>query len=193
MEIAVYPGSFDPPHAGHAMVASYVSQWSEAEQVWMMPSAVNPLKIESAPVVSESDRLHLCALTCQSLPGVVASDFEFSLPRPSYTYVTLKALREAFPQHIFRLVIGSDNWLIFNRWRDSDRIISEFGVIIYPRPGYPVEKSALPPEVTLLPEAPMMLVSSSFVREAIAVGKSPAGFVLPAVAAFIRDRGLYRP
>ncbi len=192
MEIAVYPGSFDPPHSGHAMVASYVSQWSGVDAVWLMPSGINPLKLESAPKASDEQRLAMCRMTVANIPGVTVSDFEYSLPRPSYTFLTLKALKETFPEHQFRLVIGSDNWLIFDRWRDTGRILSEFGVLIYPRPGYAVDEKTLPTGARLLPEAPLMLISSSFIREAISSGHSPAGFVIPSVADFITSHQLYR-
>ena len=191
MLIALYPGSFDPPHLGHLMVASYVAQWTEADAVWLMPSGVNPLKTDSGPKASDEARLQMCSLAAEAVPGVNVSDFELGLPRPSYTYSTLCALRSVYPEHQFRLVIGSDNWLVFDRWRDADRIISEFGLMIYPRPGYDIEPSSLPKKVELLPEAPLMLISSSFIRDAIAAGKSPAGFVHPEVAAFIASSNLY--
>lgn len=193
MEIAVYPGSFDPPHLGHTMVASYVAQWGGVDAVWLMPSGINPLKIDSGPRASDDDRLAMCRLAADGIKGVEVSPFELSLPRPSFTYATLCALRDAYPDRHFRLIVGSDNWLLFDRWRDTERIISEFGVIIYPRPGFDLSSSGTLPEgVTLLPDAPLMLVSSTFVRDAIASGKSPAGFVNGNVASYIVEKSLYR-
>lgn len=185
MKIAVYPGTFDPPHAGHAMVASYVAQFTDVDEVWMMPSGLNPLKRGSLPSSSDSARMEMVRLTAAPLPGVTASDFELSLPRPTYTYVTLCRLREKYPQHSFTLVVGSDNWLCFSRWRNTDRILSEFGVIVYPRPGYEVGGETVHPNALMLQDAPLALISSSFIREIIAGGHSAAGFVAPDVAAYL--------
>lgn len=193
MNIAIYPGSFDPPHLGHTMVASYVAQWGEVDEVWLMPSAINPLKVENGPKGSDAARLAMCREAVKKLPNVDYSSIELTLPRPSYTYDTLLALRSRFPGYRFRLIIGSDNWLIFSRWRNAERIIREFGLIVYPRPGYDVDPDSLPENVTLLPEAPMMLVSSTFIRKAIADGKNPAGFVMPGVAEYIAKYRLYQP
>ena len=142
MRIGVYCGSFDPIHTGHAMVANYLAQYGGLDEVWLMVSRHNPLKVGRDPA-SEPHRLAMVKFVAEGCSRVVASDFEFSLPVPSYTYVTLCRLRERFPQHKFVLIIGSDNWHNFNRWRDSESILREFGLIVYPRPGYdlPVEPS----------------------------------------------------
>lgn len=174
------------------MVASFVAQWGYADEVWLMPSGLNPLKTGHGPKVGDNDRLEMARLACEGIPGVEASGFELTLPRPTYTYVTLCRLREAYPACSFRLVIGSDNWKVFGQWRDTDKIISEFGVIIYPRPGYEVERGELPSGVELIEEAPLVLMSSTFVREAVGAGRSAAGFCPQAVAQYIADRGLYR-
>ncbi|MDE7495484.1 MAG: nicotinate (nicotinamide) nucleotide adenylyltransferase [Muribaculaceae bacterium] len=191
MYIALYPGSFDPPHCGHAMVASFVAQWGRVDEVWVMPSGINPLKIENSPKAGDAGRLEMCRLAMEGIPGVRVSDFELHLPRPSFTYRTLIALKDAYPEHRFRLVIGGDNWHVFARWRNSEEIIREFGLIIYPRPGFYIDPARLPENVTLLPEAPLMLLSSTFVREAIASGKSPLGFISKEVSAYIGAHSLY--
>lgn len=189
--IAIYPGSFDPPHLGHVMVASYVAQWGGNDAVWLMPSGVNPLKLDNAPKASDEDRLQMCRLSVEDIPGVEVSDLELQLPRPSFTYKTLRALKEAYPDYDFRLIIGADNWQVFNRWRDADKIISEFGLIIYQRPGYEISLNDLPENVRVLTECPLMLISSTFIRRAIAAGKSPAGFLPKDVTKYIEGRGLY--
>lgn len=189
--IAIYPGSFDPPHLGHVMVASYVAQWGGVDAVWLMPSGINPLKLNNAPKASDADRLEMCKLAVEGIPSVEVSDFELQLPRPSFTYKTLCALKEAYPDYDFRLIIGADNWQVFNRWRDTDKIISEFGLIIYQRPGYEISLVDLPENVRVLTEGPLMLISSTFIRQAIATGKSPAGFIPKDVAKYIEGRGLY--
>ena len=112
MNIAVYSGSFDPIHTGHAMLASYCAQYCDGiDQVWLMVSPQNPLKPVTT-TAGERQRLDMARLVAEGCNGVYASDFETGLPRPSYTYHTLCALRRQMPQHHFRLMIGSDNWLM---------------------------------------------------------------------------------
>lgn len=191
MKIGIFSGSFDPVHCGHAMAANYLAQYCGLDRVWMMPSPLNPLKTASPPA-DASRRLDMCRIVAAKCAGVHVSDFEFSLPSPSYTYRTLSALRETYPQHDFVLVIGSDNWLSFKKWRNPEEIISEFGLIIYPRPGYDVE-GPLPENVILLKEAPVALISSTFIRQAVASGRNLNYFVDSDVADYIRMNSLYRP
>lgn len=189
MKIGIFSGSFDPIHIGHAMVANYLSQFCGLDRVWLMPSPLNPLK-QDRPPISDRHRLEMCRIVAARCAGVEASDFEFSMPLPSYTWRTLTRLREEYPQHEFSLVIGSDNWLTFDRWRNWQEILDSFGIIIYPRPGYPVE-GELPPNVRLLGDAPQALVSSTFVRGAIADGKNVNYFLAPEVAEYINKFRLY--
>lgn len=169
MRIAVFGGSFNPVHTGHAIIASSVAALMEIDEVWMMVSPQNPLKADRQ-LMPEKERLGLVRLVADECQGVVASDFEFSLPRPSFTYNTLCRLRERFPEHDFSILIGSDNWKEFHRWRDADRIISEFGVIIYQRPDA-IVAPPFPNGVILLEGLPMMMISSTYIRELMAEGR----------------------
>lgn len=191
MDITIYPGSFDPLHTGHACLASWVSQFRpEAGELWLMVTPRNPLKPDAASA-SDADRLAMASMAAATIPGVRASDFEFSLPRPSYTLATLQALADRWPGHRFRLLIGSDNWLIFHRWKGHDTILRDFGVLIYLRPGYPVDPDSLPPGATLLEGAPQMEISSTFIRNAIRAGKDMTHFLPPAVYDHVRHNDLY--
>ncbi|MBD5195719.1 MAG: nicotinate-nucleotide adenylyltransferase [Bacteroidales bacterium] len=189
MKIAVYSGSFDPIHTGHAMIANYLSQYCDLDSVWLMPSPLNPLKKDSTPA-PDNKRLQMCQIVARKCRNVEVSDFEFNLPKPSFTYRTLCELRDAFPQHTFSLVIGSDNWLCFDKWRDYDKIISEFQILIYPRPGYEIS-GTLPAGVILLDNAPQALISSTFIRNGIAEGKNMNFFIDPEVSDYIKINELY--
>lgn len=189
MKIGIFSGSFDPIHTGHAMVSNYLSQYCGLDKVWLMPSPLNPLKQGTRPA-DEAHRLDMCAIVARKCASVEVSDFEFGLPRPSYTWRTLQLLREAYPEVEFSLVIGSDNWLVFDRWRNYEDIVREFPIIIYPRPGYPVG-GELPGSVTLLSDAPQALISSTFVREGLKEGKNMNYFLDPEVTDFIKKHRLY--
>lgn len=189
MNIGIYSGSFDPIHTGHAMVANYCAQWGGIDRLWLMVSRRNPLK-EGDCGGDEEHRMAMAELVARRCSNVEASDFELGLPLPSYTYVTLCRLRDTYPEHTFKLVIGSDNWVNFGRWRDAHKIINEFGIIIYPRPGYNVPDSA-PAGVTVLHGAPTAQVSSTFIRKAVAEKANINYFVPRDVADYIKEHKLY--
>ncbi len=194
MQIVIYSGSFNPPHIGHLMLANYISQFVDGiDEVWLMVSPQNPLK-PLADLAAEEHRLAMARLAALPTPHIRVSDFEFHLPRPSFTYRTLCALRDQYPQHQFRLAIGADNLLNLNAWRNPQEILQEFRPIVYPRPGYELSEAQIPPQVTYLPDAPQLLLSSTFLRQALAQGKDTT-FLLPtpAVAQYIHTHGLYTP
>lgn len=179
MNIGIFSGSFNPVHIGHLALANYLCEYEGLDQVWFMVSPRNPLK-EADELMDDSLRLKLVQLAVEGYPKFWASDFEFRLPRPSYTVHTLDELRRAYPQHVFRLIIGSDNWLLFPRWRESERILATTPLIIYPRPGYPVDPQTLPPTVRMT-SAPVFEISSTFIRQAIAEGRDIRYFLHPRV------------
>lgn len=187
----IYSGSFNPLHTGHAMLASWVSQYRpEVEELWLTVTPHNPLKPRAGDV-DDADRLKMASLVADSISGVKVSDFEFSLPVPSYTYSTLAAMSRRWPERRFKLLIGSDNWHIFERWKCHDRILDEFGIYIYLRPGYPVDGDTLPAGATLLEGAPQSDLSSTFVREGLRQGRDMKYFLPQAVYEYVRDKHLY--
>lgn len=188
--VCVYGGSFDPVHTGHGIVASYVAQWGGFDEVWLMVSRHNPIK-DGRPA-SETDRLAMAELVAARCPGVRVSDFEMRLPSPSYTYTTLCRLRAAYPDCEFTLLVGADNWVSFDLWRDNDRIVEEFGIVIYPRRGFEVEEETLPPGVSYLSEAPRVEISSTFIRKAISEGRNVEFFLPPDVKEYAEAHNLYK-
>jgi nicotinate-nucleotide adenylyltransferase len=192
MKIGIFGGSFDPIHIGHLMLANYCVQFAALDQVWLMVSPCNPLK-QNSRKASQEDRLKMCKLAVANSDNILASDFEFSLPRPSYTYKTLKALKEKYPEHEFFLIIGADNWLIFDQWRDTDKITEEFHVIIYPRPGYTIYEDNLPENVSIIKDenAPLALISSTFIRNSFAKGYNSHFCTPEAVEDYIIKNRIY--
>ena len=130
--IGLFGGSFNPVHLGHTALAAYVCEQGLVDEVWMMVSPQNPLK-QNLELLDEQHRLAMMQLAVAPYPALKACDFEFHLPRPSYTYHTLQALRTAFPDNTFSLIIGEDNWENFHRWYRGEEILRETPVIVYPR------------------------------------------------------------
>ena len=115
-KVGLFGGSFDPVHRGHLALAQYLLECGAVEEVWLMVSPLNPLK-SGTQLSPDAERLEMARLAAADVPGVVVSDFELHLPRPSYTWRTLRALREAHPDIEFSLIVGADNWLVFDRWQ----------------------------------------------------------------------------
>ncbi len=180
--IGVLGGSFNPVHSGHLMLASYIAQFGPVDSVALMLSPCNPLK-RDVEMESDSDRFAMLSLACECSGVVTADDTELSMPRPSYTIDTLNRLAESNPDVRYKLIIGSDNWAIFNRWRASEEILDRFGVIVYPRRGYPVDN--IDEQRVEVIDAPMIDLSSTFIRESIARGKDMNYFLPPGVYRYI--------
>jgi nicotinate-nucleotide adenylyltransferase len=186
--VAVFGGSFDPIHNGHLALAGEVISRGLADEVWLMVTPQNPHK-QDKMLSDERLRFQMAQLAVEGMDGVKACDFEFSLPRPSYTLTTLTALDEAFPDKEFCLLIGADNWEKFDHWYKGDEILSRYGIIVYPRgsEGEP----PLPSGVRWLP-AKLYDISSTMVRAAVATGNDITGLVPATVVRFINDNKMYK-
>lgn len=134
MKIGIYGGSFNPMHYGHTGLSKWVIDNTDLDELWLMVSPNNPLK-DSKILGGEEERLKGAkeAIAALNDERIKVSDFEFSLPRPSYTAETLRQLRKQYPEHEFVLVIGEDNWAIFDQWKDYEEILRLHEVLVYPR------------------------------------------------------------
>lgn len=181
----IFGGSFNPPHCGHIALARRVLEQGLADEVWLMVSPHNPLKDE-AGLLDERLRLEMARLAVADVTGVEASDFEFGLERPSYTWKTLQALDHAYPDRRFRLIIGSDNWLCFDRWAHGAELAATRDIIVYPRESYDVDEAALQPNVRLL-SGLLLPYSSTEVRRRAAAGDDFSGMVPAPLIPYIQQ------
>ena len=164
MKIGIFSGSFNPIHLGHTRLAAFIRQQAGLDEVWLMVSPNNPLKAASG-LMDEKLRYHLAELATAELEGIRPSDFELHLPRPSYTINTLEQLTAAYPQHQFSLIIGSDNMAIFHKWKDWQRILALYPIIVYPREGDDI--AALKqqyPVMHVIEGAPLLNISATEIR-----------------------------
>lgn len=190
MIIGIYGGSFDPIHSGHAMVANFVAQCNVVDEVWLIVSRRNPLK-ENATEAGELQRLEMAELVSRNCSHVKVSDVELDMPSPSFTYNTLEELKKRHPQDEFKVIIGSDSLENFPKWKNSERILRDYGIIVYPRPGYPLPEKE-PEGMIFLNGAPEFGISSSLIREYVASGWNINYFVPLAVSEYISKHELYR-
>jgi nicotinate-nucleotide adenylyltransferase len=168
MKVGIYGGSFNPVHFGHVGLAKWVIENTDLDELWLLVSPNNPLK-PAGILAPEEERLAAVRDAVKDIPHVIASDFEFSLPRPSYTANTLRALQAAYPKHEFTLVIGEDNIAIFDKWREYEFILANYRIFVYPRKG--ADKSSIfnlqlpiAKNVVFLANAPLFDISSTSIR-----------------------------
>ena len=172
--VAFFGGSFNPIHRGHIALAEAAVEQGLADEVWLMVSPHNPLKAAEG-LIDEQLRIQWARAAVADCPHIEASDFEFHLPRPSYTWHTLSALRQQYPDKQFLLLIGADNWLSFPRWAHAEEILAHYELIVYPREGYPLPEH-LPSGIKVL-HAPLLPISSTDIREAVRNGRPIAEWI----------------
>lgn len=189
MTIGLLGGSFNPVHIGHMMLASYLQQYAGFDEVWLMLSPLNPLKVNSTELIPDVYRLKMLDMALGDTKGLRVNDIELSMPRPSYTINTLRYLSKRYPQHSFKVIIGADNWKIFQQWKDAEDILSDYGVVVYPRPGYPIG-TVYDDRVEVI-NAPVADISSTFIRKGIARGKDMTYFLPSGVYEYIKTNRLY--
>ena len=192
--IGIFGGSFNPIHLGHTALAAYICEQGLVDEVWLMVSPQNPLKCDLT-LLDENERLTMARLAVTPYPMLRASDFEFTLPRPSYTYHTLQALRKAYPEHEFSLIIGEDNWQCFDRWYRGEDIARETPIIVYPRNEVESKEyfSTANFQLSILKDPPLLPYSSTEIRQLIAEGKEASHMLHPDVAQYIKENKHYTP
>lgn len=186
MRIGIFGGSFNPVHSGHIALASKIRELAGLDEVWFVVSPHNPLKTADS-LMPDEDRLNMVRLAVGGIEGLVASDYEFHLPQPSYMLHTLQSLRKDYPENSFSLVIGADNWACFDRWLGYREIISDYHIFIYPRKGTKIEVPLLPPTVKLL-DTGLYNISSTEIRQKLIEHKSIEGLVPQCVADYLSAR-----
>ena len=184
MKIAVYSGSFNPLHIGHKAIIEYLTGKMDFDEVYLIVSPQNPLK---GPC-DDPDGIKRTAAAKKAVSayGLKAKvdDIEIGMPAPQYTINTLDALKRREPDNEFTLVIGADNLDRMHMWKDYRRILSEYGVLVYPRKGYDMKRicDGLMSEsgkyrITLA-DAPTVDISSTEIREGLASGENMSDVML---------------
>ena len=176
----IFGGSFNPIHNGHISLARQLREKAGLDEVWLMVSPQNPLKAQ-ADLLDDQIRMEMARLAVEGETGIIASDYEMHLPKPSYTWNTLEALKRDYPDREFVLMIGGDNWQLFDKWYRADDIRNQYQIIVYPRRGCKGGIDGLE----------LIDISSTEIRDCIQAGKPINHLVPKAVAEYIKEHELY--
>ena len=204
MKIGLYFGTFNPIHVGHLVIANYMADFTELDQVWMVVSPHNPLK-EKATLLTDMHRLALVKVAIEDNSKLRASDIEFSLPKPSYTSTTLAYLKEKYPENEFALIMGEDNLRTLHKWKNYETILKNHTIYVYPRVLTTQEEAEISDinskvgndfsqnaNVIYCEDAPVMKVSATFVRNAIKDGKDVRYLLTEPVHKYIEEMHFYK-
>jgi nicotinate-nucleotide adenylyltransferase len=190
MKTGLFFGSFNPIHIGHMIIANFMLEHTDLDEVWLVVSPHNPLK-KKATLANDYERLHMVNLAINDNFKLKASNIEFNLPKPSYTMDTLTYLTEKYPKRNFTLIMGGDNLKTFHKWKNYELILENYRIFVYRRPDYELNELATHPNVQLF-DAPLMQISASFIRQSIQEGKSIQYLVPDEVYKYLQGSSLYK-
>lgn len=173
-KVGIFGGSFNPIHTGHIALAKSLCEKAGLDEVWFMVSPMNPFKKAATDLLDDHLRLEMVEKALENESQLKACDYEFRLPKPSYTWHTLQAISKDYPECEFTLLIGGDNWAAFDKWYHHDDILAHYPIVVYPRQGSCIGE--VPASVTIV-ETPLLNISSTEIRECIKTGKSIEGMV----------------
>lgn len=191
LKIGLYFGSYNPIHIGHLAIANYMVEFTDINQLWFVVSPQNPFK-RKANLLDDYQRLDLVFRSVEGDDRLRASDIEFGLPKPSYTIDTLVYLKERHPKYEFVVLMGSDNLENLHKWKNYEAIVENYGIIVYPRPGFDITTVRKHKNITIAEDAPLMEVSSSFIRESIRQGKDIRYFLPQKAWQYIDEMSFYK-
>ncbi|MBK9190410.1 MAG: nicotinate-nucleotide adenylyltransferase [Crocinitomicaceae bacterium] len=193
-KIGLYFGTFNPIHVGHLIIANHLASHSGLDEVWFVVSPHNPLKDKNT-LLDDHHRLAMVKLAVEDNPKLKASSIEFDLPKPSYTVLTLQALREKYPSYEFSLIMGEDNLRTLHKWRNYEFIMENFDIWVYPRVKTGVETDTV--DFSKMPRvkfchAPAMNISSTLIRESVKNRKDVRYLLTEPVWKYVDEMNFYK-
>ena len=187
MNIAIFGGTFDPPHVGHCVIAEEAKQSCGLDRVIFLPCHQSPHKT-SLPQASDQDRLAMLQLCTADLPWAEVSDWELQKPKPSFSFETAEHFRATFPRANLFWLMGVDQWLALERWSKPDRLAELLTFIVFPRDNISPSRNPKFRSVFLNRE---IKVSATAIRGRVHAQESVVELVHPEVNRYIQSRALY--
>jgi len=171
-KVGLFFGTFNPIHTGHLIIANHMAEYSDLEEIWLVVTPHNPHKKKSS-LLDNHHRLEMVYKACEDYEKLKPSNIEFDLPQPNYTVNTLAHLQEKFPSNQFCLIMGEDNLKNFHKWKNSEVIIDNHDIYVYPRIalGVAAKEYQDHPKIIRV-SAPIVEISSTFIRKAIKNAKN---------------------
>jgi nicotinate-nucleotide adenylyltransferase len=189
LKIGLYFGSFNPIHIGHLAIANYIHEFTDLQQIWFVVSPQNPFKKKKS-LLTDFQRLEMINIAIGDSQYYKASNIEFKLPQPSRTIDTLAYLFDKYPDHKFSIILGADNLTKFDKWKNYQEILKNYKIYVYPRPNIPESQFDKHPSVIWV-DAPLIEISSSFIRESIQAKKNMEFYLPKGVWEYIEEMHFY--
>ena len=184
-KIGIYSGSFNPIHHGHVMLANYLVEFSDLDELWFVVTPQNPLK-KKEDLLDDDERLKMVQLALGDDPRIHVSDIEMHLPTPSYTINTLTSLSEQNPDVEFVFICGMDSLQNMKNWREYQKILDNYELLVFPREGYDGGELVNYPSVTVL-KTPILEISSTFIRQCVKEGRDVRHFMPEKAFAYMKQ------
>lgn len=191
-KIGLFFGSFNPIHVGHLTIANHMVEYSDLDQVWFVVTPHSPFKKKTS-LLADHHRFQMVSRAVEDYSKLKASDIEFKLPQPNYTVNTLTYLEEKYPDHEFALIMGEDNLKSFHKWKNYEVILESHNIYIYPRisNGNIATQFDNHPKIEKI-DAPIMELSSTFIRKAIKEGKEVRPMLPDVVFKYLDEMNFYK-
>ena len=192
MKIGLYFGTFNPIHVGHLTIANHLAEYSDLDQIWFVVTPLSPFKKKSS-LLDNHQRLEMVYLATKDYPKLKPSDIEFDLKQPNYTIDTLTYLIEKYPMHEFALIMGEDNLKSFHKWKNYELILENHSIYVYPRLTEGKLDTAFKNHAKIIYiDAPIMELSSTFIRNNIKGGKNVRPMLPDKVWHYIDEMNFYK-
>lgn len=192
MKVGLFFGTFNPIHVGHLTIANHIAEYSDLDQVWFVVTPHSPFKKKNS-LLDDHQRLEMVYRATKDYSKLKQSDIEFKLPQPNYTVNTLAHLEEKYPNHEFALIMGEDNLKSFHKWKNYQVILEMHDIYVYPR----MSEGKVETEFDEHPKihhiaAPIMELSSTFIRKSIKAGKNVRPMLPENVWEYLDEMNFYK-
>jgi len=184
-------GSFNPIHVGHLIIANHIVQNSDLDEIWFVISPQSPFKKKNS-LLEDYHRYALVDIAVEDNRKLWASNIEFKLPQPSYTTQSLAFLEEKYPMKEFALIMGEDNIIHIDKWKNGKFILENYSIYVYPRPNIAKSEFHNHPNVRIVKDVPLMEISSSYIRKSIKEGKDIKYLLTDKVGSYVEEMSFYK-
>ncbi|MDF0707937.1 nicotinate (nicotinamide) nucleotide adenylyltransferase [Flagellimonas okinawensis] len=192
-KVGLFFGTFNPIHIGHLVIANHLVEFSDLDEVWFVITPQSPFKVKQS-LLDDNHRYQMVFEAVQDYPKLKPSKIEFDLPQPNYTSITLAHLDDKYGKdHQFSLIMGEDNLKSFHKWKNYGAILENYSIYVYPRiSGGTIEHQFKDHAKITKVDAPVMEISSTFIRKAHKAGKNVRPLLPYSVWKYMDEMNFYR-